>query len=187
MKKMFFILCALLFISPVSAQEQQSEPAQLGTIAGLAMACGGGKQLYTYEEITSRLLSNTAANEKIEKSMYLEYARAKADSFREQSTRKRVSCNEIMNSFYKMPIFKFELYVDGSLKTPEGRYLLPRGQKKFNPSVERVYPETPQMPQNRAAQTATQPQRQLPAQQRGTMQQPVPMAAPRYGSQPAYK
>lgn len=141
MKKItLFFVCFFSFAAPAAAQQRQSEPAQLGTVAGVAMACGAYRQLYLYEEITSRLLSNTAANERIEKEMYKEYAIAKTNSFREQADRRKVPCSEATAAFSKMPIFRFELYADGSLKSPEGRYILPRGQKKFNPSVERIYP-----------------------------------------------
>lgn len=141
MKKITLFFVGLFsFVAPAAAQQRQSEPAQLGTVAGVAMACGAYRQLYLYEEITSRLLSNTAANERVEKEMYKEYAIAKTNSFREQADRRKVPCSEAVDAFSKMPIFRFELYADGSLKTPEGRYLLPRRQKKFNPSAERLYP-----------------------------------------------
>lgn len=139
MKKAFlFGMVLTLLPLPSFGAEKLTEPEQFGMIAGVAMACGSGKILYMYEEIVSRFFANTAPNEAVEKDMKTQYVRAKVAAFRQQK-KKMVDCSDTLNRFAKMPLLQFELYEDGSLKTPDGRYLLPRGQTKFNPQSPRVY------------------------------------------------
>ncbi len=137
----FAFLFCLSFSFPASAQEGgQSDAEQLGSVAGAAQACKAYKEVFTYEEIASRLISSMAANESVEKAMMTEYVKAKAQSFRLQRLQNRIPCSQLINAFMKMPIFKFELYSDGTLKTPEGKFLYPRGQKGLQPDAYRTYP-----------------------------------------------
>lgn len=138
-----FRLFPVLFLSlmPLTASAAQpSEPENLGGLAGAVMACGAPRQLYQFEEIVSRYFSNTSSSKAIEEDAMQTYAKAKAASFILQTKKRKTDCPQIISDFSKMPIFRFELYSDGSLKSPNGQYLFPRGQKKLAPGAERIYP-----------------------------------------------
>lgn len=136
-----FFPALLLALMPLTASAAApSEPENLGALAGAVMACGAPRQLYQFEEIISRYFSNTSPSKAVEDDVMQTYAKSKAASFILQTKRRKTECPQIISDFSKMPIFRFELYTDGSLKTPEGRYLFPRGQKKLAPGAERVYP-----------------------------------------------
>lgn len=136
----FTFLLGLSFPLFANAQEQQSDAEQLGSVAGAAQACKAYKDVFTYEEIVSRLIASMAGSESAEKIMMTEYVNAKALSFRDQLTQTRIPCGQLVNSFVKMPIFRFELYSDGTLKTPEGKFLYPRGQKSLQAGAYKTYP-----------------------------------------------
>ena len=140
MRFLVFFLILLPFDALAQERAQEpSDPKKLGLVAGAASACGAHKQLYRFEEIVSRIFANKAKTPEIEKKMITEYAKGKAESFISQTERKRMPCREVVDSFSKMPIFKFQLYSDGSLKTPEGKFLFPPSQTALAPDAERVY------------------------------------------------
>ena len=135
------LLTGLMILFSFSAAAQTSAPSeagQFGIAAGIALRCRAGKALYKYEEIISRYFANTAPNATVEKNMLTEYARAKAGSFMIDG-RRNTTCAEDLRNFENMPLMKFELYSDGSLKTTDGKWLFPRGQKKLSPDAVRVY------------------------------------------------
>ncbi len=158
----FFCVCV-----QVCAQgtETETEAEKLGSVAGAAQACKAYKNVFTYEEIASRLIASMAASEDAEKIMMKEYVDAKARSYIQQRTQNRIPCGQLINTFVKMPIFKFELYSDGTLKTPEGKFIYPRGQKGFQKGAYRTYPAPPrpqQLPPPMPPQNAPQNQAPMP-------------------------
>ena len=141
------VFCAVaLFLSirpAFAALQLPSDAAQLGMMAGAAQACKAYKDVYIYEEIASRLIASMSAGESAERIMMQEYVKSKLESFQAQRTQNRLPCGQLVNRFVKMPIFKFELYSDGTLKTPEGKFLYPRGQKSLKRGAVRTYPPLP--------------------------------------------
>ena len=132
------ILSIVWFLSiPCAQAETMSEAQQFGTLAGVALACGS-KALYKYEEIVSRYFANTSPNEAVEKELKNQYVRAKVGGYRLQK-KKMSDCPDTLIRFAQMPLMQFSLYSDGSLQTPQGQYLLPRGQKSPLPSASKIY------------------------------------------------
>lgn len=127
---------------PVKAQQAMSEEEQLGTLAGLAASCNVGEKLYDFEAIASRMIANKSFSPQMENERSARYAAAKALAFQRQSGRHGIDCATVITQFSNMSIFNFEVYDDGSVKTDKGQYLLPRGQKKFNPEAKKIYPQT---------------------------------------------
>lgn len=139
-----FLLIFMIFLAPfnVSAQSQSGRDTEsIGTFAGVVLACGAYRQLYQFEEILSRYFSNTAPSQATEEAALRLYASAKANSYTFQRSRSKRDCAQTIADFSKMDIFKFELYSDGSIKTPDGKFLYPRGQKKLADGAERTYPK----------------------------------------------
>ena len=135
----FMILCVPFH---AAAQVQSSRDIEsIGTLAGVVLACGAHRQLYQFEEILSRYLSNTAPNQTAEESSLRLYATAKAASYTFQRNRSKQNCAQTIADFSKMPIFNFELYSDGTIKTPDGKFLYPRGQKGMAQGAQRTYPQ----------------------------------------------
>ena len=136
------IIIAFMFsILPLNvfASSQPSEVEEMGNLTGVVMACKAYRPLYQFEEILSRYYSNTSISPEEEKAKLRQYARAKANSFSLYRNR-RIDCAEIISDFTRMPIFKSELYSDGSLRLPDGKFLYPRGQKKLANGAEKLYP-----------------------------------------------
>lgn len=136
MKNVFLFLTWFLTIPPAHA-ETMSEAQQFGTLAGVALACGSSA-LYKYEEIVSRYFANTTPNETAEKELKNQYVRAKIAGYRLQK-KKMTDCSDTVVRFAQMPLMRFSLYSDGSLQTPQGQYLLPRGQTSIQPSATKIY------------------------------------------------
>lgn len=140
MHKAVVVLILSLFSFSASAAPKVNEAEEMGHLAGTVLACRAHRSLYQFEEILSRYFSNTAFSPDAEKAKIREYARAKADTFSIYKNRKN-DCSAIVNDFTRMPIFKTELYSDGSLRMPDGKFLYPRGQKKLAPDAKKIYPE----------------------------------------------
>ncbi len=140
MRKLLFFIACLGLTAPSGAAAQSNDIEEIGNLAGAVMACGAYKPLYQFEEILSRYFSNTSPNQAAEEALIRRYSAAKVSTFALQSKRSKDDCPQTVSDFTRMGIFKFELYSDGSLKTPEGKFLFPRGQKKLAADAVRVYP-----------------------------------------------
>ena len=127
MKKLIFLM--LFWVIPVSAAKLSllDEAVQLGTIAGLAEACGETKKLETYELISARLIANKSNSEEQEMEGYRRYAAERLRASREHKRSPKLTCGEILNRFQKLPLFKSIVYKDGSLKFYDGTYYPAKG------------------------------------------------------------
>lgn len=145
LKMRVFLLVFLIFSAPFNALAQTRSAQNtegIGTLAGVVLACGAYRQLYQFEEILSRYFSNTSPTQAAEDAALRLYATAKANSYIFQRGRSKRDCAQTIADFSKMDIFKFELYSDGTLKTPNGQFLYPRGQRKLADGAVRTYPKT---------------------------------------------
>ena len=107
-----------------------NENEQLGMMAGLALACNAGAKLDDYELIASRLLANTAQTNAEQRQAERQYAEAKFKAYKEHKASPQASCGEILESFSGLPIFRSVVYADGSIKTPDGKFLKTRPEEK---------------------------------------------------------
>ena len=123
MRKILFILF-LSFVLSANAEKLSllDEAAQLGTMDGLAEACGAKKKLKNYELIALALITNKASSEEQKTEAYRRYAEQKVRAKEEHQKNPKMSCHEILNRFEKMPLFKSIVYQDGSLKFYDGTY-----------------------------------------------------------------
>ncbi|MBO4644728.1 MAG: hypothetical protein J5716_09010 [Alphaproteobacteria bacterium] len=134
------IIIFILSFFPLNAfAAEANDTENMGRLAGAVLACRAHKTLYQFEEIISRYFSNTSPNEEVEKALIRDYAQAKADAFSIYRYRKN-DCTQTIREFSQMPIFKSELYSDGSLRLPDGKFLYPRGQRKLAKGAEKIYP-----------------------------------------------
>ena len=129
MKKFFLILFLLLqtrmaFGAKLSVLD---EAAQLGTMAGLAQACGAQKKLDDYELIAARIIANKSGSIEAEQMGYRRYAEEKVNAAKIHLKSPKMSCSEIIHRFEKMPIFKSIVYKDGSLKFYDGTFYPAKG------------------------------------------------------------
>ncbi len=107
-----------------------NDNAQLGMMAGLALACNAGAKLDDYELIASRLLANTAQTNAEQRQAERQYAEAKFKAYKEHKASPQASCGEILETFNALPIFRSVVYADGSIKTPDGKILKTRPEEK---------------------------------------------------------
>ena len=123
MRKILFILF-LSFVLSANAEKLSllDEAAQLGTMDGLAEACGSKKKLKNYELIALALITNKSSSEEQKTEAYRRYAEEKVRAKEEHKKNPKMSCHEILNRFEKMPLFKSIVYQDGSLKFYDGTY-----------------------------------------------------------------
>lgn len=126
MKKtgIFLGICFLSF-SVMSAELSVSdEAALLGTMSGLAEACGeNSKKISDFELIAARLIAVKSATDEEEIAGYQRYAQEKMIAMQKQKNSPKISCNEVLRRFDSMPIFKSVVYSDGSLKLSDGTFL----------------------------------------------------------------
>ena len=128
---MKYILCLVLLVDALAmsaiaaAPKRDADAEQLGTMAGLALACGSQKKLEDFELISSRLIANEAPTEKEELEQVRIYTEAKWAAMQRQKRHKVVSCREILDRFNDLPIFGSTVYKDGSVLLPDGVWSRP--------------------------------------------------------------
>ena len=127
MKKVFLLM--ILWSFPVWAAKLSllDEAGQLGTMAGLAEACGEKKKLENFELISARLIANKSNSEEQEMEGYRRYAAERIRAAKEHKRSPKMPCAEILNRFRKMPLFKSIVYKDGGLKFYDGTYYPAKG------------------------------------------------------------
>lgn len=129
MKKVWCVLIpCLVFSTLCSAQgsiKSMTEAEQLGTMAGVALACNAGSRLDDYELISSYIIANKAPDATARKKLFKEYAAAKLRSYNLQKDITKTPCPEVLEHFYALPIFGAVIYKDGTIKMPDGKILKP--------------------------------------------------------------
>ncbi len=133
MKKIILIALGSILLTGLSAYAAGSRTAdglsegdQLAITAGVALACGADDdKLATYEMIASRILVNPTRSDKEENAVLTAYAQSKLRAYQEQKKAPEMSCQEVLNRFYKLPLFKSTVYRDGTLKLPDGKKIKP--------------------------------------------------------------
>lgn len=126
MRLLFLIVYCLFFVFSAQAQNQEpSDAEQLGTMAGLALACGSKQKLEDFELISSRLIANPTSSEQEEKQQIRVYMQAKWKAMQQQQKNPPVSCKEVLERFNKLPLFNSIVYRDGSVKLPDDTWSKP--------------------------------------------------------------
>ncbi len=122
MKKVFIFLCLAFYFLPANAQNlnKMSEEEQMGTLAGMALACNAGQKLADYELICARLIANKSATEQIENEKVKIYTQAKWSAMNRQKKEAPVSCSEVLKSFNDLPLLNATVYGNGAVKLPDG-------------------------------------------------------------------
>ena len=108
MKKVgIFLGVCFLSLSVMSAELSVSEEAALlGTMSGLADACGeNNKKISDFELIASRLIAVKSATDEEEIANYQRYAQEKMLAMKKQKNSPKISCSEVLRRFENMPIF----------------------------------------------------------------------------------
>lgn len=123
---MRFLFLLLFLVFPLIAKSDVffEDAGALGTMAGVAKACGENAQkLDDYELIAVRLIANKADSASQEKEGYRKYVQEKMKAQRKQKNAPVMSCAEVLSRFENMPLFKSVVYRDGSLKLSDGTFL----------------------------------------------------------------
>ena len=128
MKKIFFFLFLFPFALHAQTLNGMSDAQQLGTIAGLALACNAGNRLDDFQLISSYIIANQATSEAQRKKAFEQFAEEKMRTYNMQKAEPRESCKTILEHFYNMPIFGATVYADGTVKFSDGRILKPYGK-----------------------------------------------------------
>ncbi|MGN1090959.1 MAG: hypothetical protein ACI4RJ_00500 [Alphaproteobacteria bacterium] len=133
MKKLFFYL--FIASTALSAKAQtltgMNDAQQLGSMAGLALACNAGSRLDDFQLIASYILANTHPTEEKRNKAFSQFAAEKLRTYNLQKQHPIEDCPTILNRFYNLPIFEVTIYKDGSVKFPDGKILkAPTAQDK---------------------------------------------------------
>ena len=134
-----FLLTNIMSATTMAQLQIQNltEAEQLGSVAGLAQACGSNK-LEDFEVIASRILANKAPTEESEYASMKEYVMAKYRVSRSHNRDPQMTCTEILDHIDKLPIFNSVVYADGTVKMFDGSWLKPKrpikGSKNKNAS-----------------------------------------------------
>ena len=127
MKKCFFLLFLYTFPAFSAPLTLLDEAGQLGTMAGLAEACGSKEELKKYEFISARLIANKASSEDEEMQGYHRYAEKKLQAKKAHLQSPKMTCGEIIKRFEDMPVLKSVVYKSGALKFYDGTYYPAKG------------------------------------------------------------
>ncbi|MBP5161014.1 MAG: hypothetical protein ILP11_03090 [Alphaproteobacteria bacterium] len=142
--KYIFLLIGLSLSGAVFARshtlQNMSDAQQLGAWAGMALACNAGNKLDDFELIASRIIGNQAASDEDRAKAFKEYAAEKLRTYNLQRKMPTDPCDQVLAHFDDLPIFRSEVYQDGSVKLPDGK-VIPANQKQ--PQNKRIYMQTP--------------------------------------------
>ena len=142
--KYIFLLIGLSLSSTLFARsytlQNMSDAQQLGTWAGMALACNAGNKLDDFELIASRIIGNQASSDEDRTKAFKEYAVEKLRTYNLQRKTPADSCDQILAHFDELPIFRSEIYQDGSVKLPDGKVI---PAKQNPPQSKRIYMQTP--------------------------------------------
>ena len=125
MKKIFFFLFLLPFVAQAQTLNGMSDAQQLGTLAGLALACNAGNRLDDFQLISSYIIANQTSSEAQRKKAFEQFAEEKMRTYNMQKAEPKQSCETILEHFYNLPIFGATVYADGTVKFADGRILKP--------------------------------------------------------------
>lgn len=126
MKKYFFLIGLFLTTTNIYAQRTgfgMTNAEQLGTTAGVALACNAGNRLDDFELISGYIIAAENFGESARQKAFKEYASAKLKAYNMQKDIVQTPCDEILNTFYTLPIFASIVYKDGTVKLPDGKIL----------------------------------------------------------------
>ena len=128
--KKAFIFFIVIFMSASFAyaepsQEQVGEARYYGFLAGMAYGCKD-VNLKRYEMIVGAVMRNQCKTGKDAEMILIDYTNAKRDGVNHQQQNK-IKCAEFSKDFRVQPIILAELYPDGSVLMPDGKWVLARG------------------------------------------------------------
>ena len=140
MKYIFICFFALSFTVTAHAQtlNGMNDAQQLGSMAGLALACNAGDKLDDFQLIASYILGNTYPLESQRQKAFTQFAAEKLRTYNMQKNHPVEDCNTILKRFYKLPIFEVTIYKDGSVKFPDGKMLRAPTQKDVKAAQKRA-------------------------------------------------
>lgn len=126
MKKILFVLIALLMATPVNAQISYEEEARaLGIVAGQGLACGSSKY-DTFELLARAIILTKSPSDALQNKALKIFTEEKADVFVTNQLNNFADCPDVLKRFDNQDIFKATLYADGTIKMPDGQILTPR-------------------------------------------------------------
>lgn len=133
-KKILFFLCMCGVVAPSlwaqsTTTKGLTETQKLGITAGTAYACRADKRLQDFELIVSYILKNKSKTPQMATQQVQEYAQAKFDAYRKQLYFPTLSCRQILDSFYSLPLLKSVVYKNGTIKLPDGKIIKPQKEK----------------------------------------------------------
>jgi len=143
--KYIFLLIAISLSCGAFARsttlKSMTEAQQLGTWAGIALACNAGNRLDDFELIASRIIGNQATSTEERTTAFKEYAAEKLRTYKLQKSNPTSSCAQVLEHFDNLPIFRSVVQPDGSVQLPNGKILY--ANPKDTPKEKRVYMQAP--------------------------------------------
>lgn len=123
-KVVLFACFLCLSATPVQAQKLYDDDfANLGAVAGAAMACNLKAMLKEYNRIIDLVAAYQAVSAIQKKAFLYSYTRAIKTAFERQVSVKPLSCAEVERRFNAQPIFGTRLLSDGRLQFPDGKLI----------------------------------------------------------------
>lgn len=126
MHKIIFALLACIFaINTASAQtlKGMSDAQQLGSMAGLALACNAGSRLDDFQLISSYIIANANPTEERRQKAFKAFAAEKLRTYNMQKDNPHEDCPAILKHFYNLDIFNCTIFSNGDVKFPDGKIL----------------------------------------------------------------
>ncbi|MBE6449636.1 MAG: hypothetical protein E7013_02945 [Alphaproteobacteria bacterium] len=136
-KKILFLILICLLPLKVGAQtlSGMTDAQQLGTMAGLALACNAGSRLDDFQLIASYIIANENPTEAKRTKAFKAFAAEKLRTYNMQKDAPKEDCADILNRFYKLPLFNCTIYKNGDVKFPDGKILKAPTQEQKKKAV----------------------------------------------------
>lgn len=126
MRKIIFILFFhILLCGTVNAQtlKGMNDAQQLGSMAGLALACNAGSRLDDFQLISSYIIANENPTKEKREKAFKAFAAEKLRTYNIQKDTPHEDCPTILKHFYNLDIFNCTIYANGDVKFPDGKIL----------------------------------------------------------------
>ena len=135
MRKIIFILFfCILFCEMANSQtlKGMNDAQQLGSMAGLALACNAGSRLDDFQLIASYIIGNQNPTKEKREKAFKAFAAEKLRTYNLQKDSPAEDCPTILKHFYNLDIFNCTIYSNGDVKFPDGKILRAPTKEQIN-------------------------------------------------------
>lgn len=133
MKRIIFVLFFYILLCGTAKAQTlngMNDAQQLGSMAGLALACNAGSRLDDFQLIASYIIANENPTKEKRDKAFKSFAAEKLRTYNMQKDTPLEDCPTVLKHFYNLDIFNCTIYASGDVKFPDGKILKAPSKKQ---------------------------------------------------------